>query len=98
MRAVIDQATCADIPALVDLMAEFHAESKYALDRKWAETSFGRLLTEPSKGAAWIARFNVGAPALYRRFGLKAGEDERRSLRVSLRKEQHGRAVEYFDR
>jgi len=55
-RAVIARAGAADIPALIDLMSEFYAESNYALDRKWAEASFRRLLADETRGAAWLAR------------------------------------------
>ena len=56
MRAVIERAGAADIPVLIDLMSEFYAESAYALDRKWAEASFHRLLADETRGAAWLAR------------------------------------------
>ena len=61
MRPIIKRAGGADIPALLDLMAEFHDESGYALDRAWANASFAQLLRDDSKGAAWIA--HVGAEA-----------------------------------
>jgi len=56
MSAVIEKAGSADIPILVDLMAEFYAESNHALDRKWAADSFAQLMQTPDRGAAWIAR------------------------------------------
>ncbi len=37
-------------------MEEFYAESDYALDRRWAERSFGVLLRSPALGAAWLVR------------------------------------------
>ena len=56
MPAIIERAGFADIPALVELMNQFYAESSYALDREWAGASFRRLLEEDARGAAWIAR------------------------------------------
>jgi ribosomal protein S18 acetylase RimI-like enzyme len=56
MPTVIERAIPVDIPALVDLMNAFHAESSYGLDRKWAEASFERLLGDEQRGAAWLAR------------------------------------------
>ncbi len=47
-------ATPEDVPALVDLMAEFYAESGVPMDRGEAAASFGRLLSEPSRGAVWL--------------------------------------------
>ena len=56
MRTTIERAGTADIPALVELMSEFHAESNYALDREWAAASFAQLLRDDVRGAVWIAR------------------------------------------
>ena|SRR5687767_6890896 len=56
MRTIIERAEQADIPALVELMGEFHAESSYALDREWAAASFAQLLRDEARGAVWIAR------------------------------------------
>lgn len=56
MRTIIEQAGPADIPALVELMGEFHAESSHALDRQWAAASFAQLLRDEARGAVWIAR------------------------------------------
>ncbi|HUL96810.1 MAG TPA: GNAT family N-acetyltransferase [Usitatibacter sp.] len=58
----IASASTADIPTLVDLMREFYAESHYPLDGEWAASSFRRLLADPSRGGAWIAR-SAGEPA-----------------------------------
>ncbi len=52
----IERARLADIPALVELMSQFYAESSYALDREWAAASFAQLLREEARGAVWIAR------------------------------------------
>jgi ribosomal protein S18 acetylase RimI-like enzyme len=51
----IRQAGAADIPALVDLMEAFYAESSYPLDRDWAGKSFETLLAQPALGAIWVA-------------------------------------------
>jgi len=56
MRTDIARAGAAEIPALIDLMSEFYAESSYALDREWAEASFRRLLADETRGSAWLAR------------------------------------------
>lgn len=56
MRTIIERAGHADIPALVELMSQFHAESAYALDREWAAASFAQLLRDEARGAVWIAR------------------------------------------
>ncbi len=55
MRKMIERAGSADIPALVDLMSQFYAESSHSLDRAWAEASFKRLLRDEVRGAVWIA-------------------------------------------
>ena len=52
----VAKADNADIPVLVELMAEFHAQSNYALDPQWAAESFAKLLQVEYRGAAWIAR------------------------------------------
>lgn len=44
-----------NIGTLVDLMAEFHAESGYTLDREAATLSFKRLLANPQFGSVWLA-------------------------------------------
>jgi ribosomal protein S18 acetylase RimI-like enzyme len=56
VRVVVSAAGKADIATLVDLMAEFHAESNYPLDRQWAARSFGELMRNSDRGVAWIAR------------------------------------------
>ena len=48
--------TPSDIPRLVDLMAQFYAESDYPLDRPWAEESSRQLLASDERGGAWVAR------------------------------------------
>lgn len=56
MRTTVERAGVADIPALVELMSQFHAESSYALDREWAAASFAKLLRDEARGAVWMAR------------------------------------------
>jgi len=56
MRTVIERGGHADIPALVERMSQFYAESNYALDCEWAAASFGQLLRDEGRGAVWIAR------------------------------------------
>lgn len=51
---VVRRATRSDIPALVDLMRDFYAESSFPLDAEWAGRAFASLIDEPSRGAAWI--------------------------------------------
>ncbi len=57
-------ASTEDLPALTDMMREFHAEADYALDAAWARASFGALLADPSRGAVWIGDAD-GEPAGY---------------------------------
>jgi GNAT superfamily N-acetyltransferase len=47
-------ATTADAQTLVDLMAEFYAESGYVLDRPHAAAAFSELLAEPRLGRVWL--------------------------------------------
>ena len=51
----IRRAEQSDVPALIDLMREFYAESHFTLDDTWAETSFSALLPDPGLGCVWIA-------------------------------------------
>ena len=72
----VRQATAADVPALIDLMAEFYGESSFPLDRAWAAQAFGDLLNDPSRGAVWLLEVD-GAPAghvvLSVRFAMEFG-------------------------
>ena len=52
--ALVRRALRSDVDALVALMREFYAEA-YALDPKWAQTSFERLLTHSDLGCVWLA-------------------------------------------
>lgn len=69
-------ATPPDIPALVDLMRDFYAESSFPLDRAWAAQAFADLLADASRGAAWIIERDgqpVGHAALSVRFAMEFG-------------------------
>lgn len=50
-----------DIPVLLDLMRDFHAESGHALDRAAAGASFGALLDDDARGAVWLAEVSGAA-------------------------------------
>ena len=43
-----------DLPTLVDLMADFYAESGYALDRARAAEAFSALLADSRLGRVWL--------------------------------------------
>jgi GNAT superfamily N-acetyltransferase len=43
-----------DVPALLDMMEEFYAESGYVLDRSPARDSFETLIGEPRLGRVWL--------------------------------------------
>jgi ribosomal protein S18 acetylase RimI-like enzyme len=47
-------ATSDDTPTLVDLMAEFYAESGYVLDRRHAGEAFSALLADSRLGRVWL--------------------------------------------
>lgn len=76
MSTTISKAVPADIPVLVELMHEFHAASGFTLDRAGAATAYSALLSDASRGVAWIAiRDNapVGYVVLTFRFSMEAG-------------------------
>jgi diamine N-acetyltransferase len=69
-------ATTADLPLLVELMAEFYAESGYPLDRQRAGTAFADLLADPNLGRVWLivpADEPVGYVALTLGYSLEYG-------------------------
>ena len=72
----VRQAAAADVPMLLDLMAEFYGESSYPLDRAWAAQAFGDLLEDSSRGMVWLLEVD-GAPAghavLAVRFAMEFG-------------------------
>jgi ribosomal protein S18 acetylase RimI-like enzyme len=53
-----------DIAALVELMADFYAESDYVLDPEAAVASFSRLQADPGLGQVWLVE-DDGQPAGY---------------------------------
>ena len=65
-----------DIPALVELMASFYAESGYDLDRLYAEKAFATLLSNDNLGCVWLITdegVNVGHVVVTFRFGMEYG-------------------------
>jgi len=96
----IEQARAADIPALVELMSQFYAESNYPLDREWAAASFTQLLRDETRGAAWIARSGadvIGHVVLVLRhsmeFGGVAGVIDDLFVRPQFRRQGVGAAL-----
>lgn len=89
-----------DIPALVDLMREFYAESSHTLDRSQAEAAFSRLVETPELGCVWLAERD-GAPAghavLTLRYtmehGALAGHIDDLFVRPRFRRHGIGRAL-----
>lgn len=47
-------ATTADLDTLLDLMADFYAESGYVLDRSHAAAAFAALVADPRLGRIWV--------------------------------------------
>jgi GNAT superfamily N-acetyltransferase len=47
-------AKAGDLQTLLDLMADFHAEAGYSLDRPHAEEAFAALLADPRLGRVWL--------------------------------------------
>ncbi|NJM68525.1 MAG: GNAT family N-acetyltransferase [Acaryochloris sp. RU_4_1] len=56
MTQTSSTAIFSDIPCLVQMMAEFYAESDYPLDREWATNSFTMILNRPDFGSVWLLR------------------------------------------
>ncbi len=52
--AVLKKASTQEAEQLVELMAEFYAESGYPLNRQRATATFSALLADPSLGHAWL--------------------------------------------
>ena len=48
------EAVLGDVQTLVELMAEFYAESDYVLDRERADAAFTVLLSDPRLGRVWL--------------------------------------------
>jgi GNAT superfamily N-acetyltransferase len=97
---MIQQASSAEVSVLVDLMAEFYAESGYPLDRAWAAASFGELFSSRGRGFVWIAQLG-GEPSGYvvlvlrhsMEFGGLAGIIDDLFVRPAHRRRGMGRAL-----
>jgi GNAT superfamily N-acetyltransferase len=59
---LIQPARLDDIPTLIELMAEFYAESAFPLPVENARAAFTTLLGDPRLGAAWIGWTDDGEP------------------------------------
>lgn len=64
MNPALRAARQDDRPLLVDLMAEFYAESGYPLARGHADAAFAELLARPALGQVWLIETDAG-PAGY---------------------------------
>lgn len=53
-RPTMRQASADDLNRLLDLMADFYAESAYVLDRVHAEEAFTALVSDPRLGRVWL--------------------------------------------
>jgi GNAT superfamily N-acetyltransferase len=72
----VRQAISQDTPTLVNLMAEFYAESDYELDRSIAEKAFAAILADERLGYIWMIDEDgkdVGYVVLTLRFGMEYG-------------------------
>jgi GNAT superfamily N-acetyltransferase len=70
------RATASDIPVLLDLMADFYAESGYEIDRERATGAFAAVLADERLGYVWIIqtdRQDVGHIVLTLRYGMEYG-------------------------
>ena len=55
------EAVLGDVRTLVELMAEFYAESGYVLDRARADAAFTALLFDPGLGRVWLIKHAAAA-------------------------------------
>jgi ribosomal protein S18 acetylase RimI-like enzyme len=53
--SMLREATCVDVPVLVEMMEEFYRESAIELDHTEAAASFRSLLDQPHFGTIWLA-------------------------------------------
>ncbi len=70
------QAATEDAATLVELMAEFYAESGYVLDRQHASEAFAALLADPRLGRAWLIDLDsvvVGYVVVTFAYGMEYG-------------------------
>jgi ribosomal protein S18 acetylase RimI-like enzyme len=54
MTNSVKLATSADITELIELMAEFHGESGYGLNKDIARRAFSELIEDPKLGQVWL--------------------------------------------
>ncbi len=57
--AVLKKASTQETEQLVELMAEFYAESDYPLNRRRATATFATLLSDPRLGHAWLIQVDA---------------------------------------
>jgi len=72
----VRQATAADVPTLVALMADFYAEAGYTLERPLAQRAFLALVGDRGLGGAWLIEADgevAGYVVLTWRFGMEFG-------------------------
>ena len=70
------EAVAEDVATLVELMAEFYAESDYVLDRVQAASAFAALLSNRGLGRVWLveqAGAHVGYAVVTFVFGMEYG-------------------------
>lgn len=70
------RASLADIQQLVELMAEFYAESGYTLNRRHAARAFATLLGDDRLGHVWFIQsesMDVGYVVLTLKYGMGYG-------------------------
>ena len=70
------EAGAADVRTLVELMAEFYAESDYVLDRPHADAAFTALLSDSRLGRVWLieqASADVGYVVATFVYGMEYG-------------------------
>ena len=70
------EAVVGDVQVLVELMAEFYAESDYVLDRARADAAFTVLLSDPRLGRIWLieqASAEVGYVVVTFVYGMEYG-------------------------
>ena len=62
-----------DISALVDLMAEFYAESGYDLDQRRAAAAFADVIGDERLGSVWVLGDAVGHIVVTVRYAMEYG-------------------------
>jgi GNAT superfamily N-acetyltransferase len=72
----VREAVLGDVPTLIELMAEFYAESDYVLDRARAGAAFTALLSDLRLGRVWLieqAAAEVGYVVVTFVYGMEYG-------------------------